>query len=50
MKVLNIYIQIYLFKIKMTPYNKENSSIICGKLVNLIIKSKPEYMNFSDNG
>ncbi|CAD8180000.1 unnamed protein product [Paramecium octaurelia] len=43
-------IKIYLFKIKLSPYVKENSAILCGKLVNFLIKQKPEFINFQDNG
>ncbi|CAD8062638.1 unnamed protein product [Paramecium primaurelia] len=48
-KVFDNLMKIYLFKIKLTPYVKENSAVLCGQLVNLIIKKKPEYMNFQDN-
>ncbi|CAD8079041.1 unnamed protein product [Paramecium sonneborni] len=48
-KVFDNLMKIYLFKIKLSPYIKENSAILCGQLVNLIIKKKPEYINFQDN-
>ncbi|CAK71865.1 unnamed protein product (macronuclear) [Paramecium tetraurelia] len=48
-KVFDNLMKIYLFKIKLTPCMKENSAVLCGQLVNLIIKKKPEYMNFQDN-
>ncbi|CAD8084841.1 unnamed protein product [Paramecium sonneborni] len=48
--VFDNLIKIYLFKIKISPYVKENSAILCGKLVNFILKQKPDYVNFQDNG
>ena len=36
--IFDCLFKIYLFKIKLTPLKKDNSGLLCGKLVNNIIK------------